>query len=129
MSTQVTLTIPDHVFDNALQLARLTQRDVNDILSDTLSLALPTLPDEATQVPALETLSDTEVLALSELTLPADQDARLSDLLDAQQAARLSDAERAELTSLLQIYRLGLLRKAQALAEAVRRGFHPPLTP
>jgi hypothetical protein len=129
MSIQVTLTIPDHIFDNALQLARLTQRDVNDILSDTLSSALPLLPDEAAQAPAIETMSNADVLALSELTLPADQDARLSDLLDAQQAARLIDAERAELAVLLQTYRLGLLRKAQALAEAVRRGLRPPLVP
>jgi hypothetical protein len=80
-----------------------------------------------TLVPDVTALSDAEVLALSDLHLPPDQDARLSDLLDQQQAVRLTDAERNELGELLQVYRLGLLRKAQALSEAVRRGLRPPL--
>lgn len=129
MSTQVTITLPDQVFDSALQLARLTQRDVADLLSETLTLALPTLPGALSLAPDVETLSDADVLALSNLQLPPDQDARLSDLLDQQQADRLTDAERAELGGLLQSYRLGLLRKAQALSEAVRRGLRPPITP
>jgi hypothetical protein len=129
MSTQVTITLPDQVFDSALQLARLTQRDVTDVLSETLTLALPTLPGDLALSPDVESLSDADVLTLSNLQLPPDQDTRLSDLLDQQQAKRLTDAERAELSGLLQTYRRGLLRKAQGLSEAVRRGLRPPLAP
>lgn len=48
------------------------------------------------------------------------QDARLSELLDRQQAGSLSENERSELQTLMQIYQAGLLRKATALSEAVR---------
>jgi len=129
MSTQVTITIPDQVFDTARQLAQLTQREVAEVLSDTLALALPTLPDNAMMSQSVETLSDAAVLARSSLHLPPAQDARLTELLDDQQADRLTDAGRMELAGLLQTYRVGLLRKAQALAEAVRRGLRPPLVP
>jgi hypothetical protein len=60
--------------------------------------------------------------------LPA-QDRRLSALLQKQQAQALSDPERAELLALMQVYQEGLLRKAQALREAVRRGLRMPLKP
>ena len=129
MSTQVTITIPDQVFDTARQLAQLTQREVAEVLSDTLALALPTLPDNAMLSQSVETLSDAAVLARSSLQLPPAQDARLSELLDDQQADQLTDAGRMELAELLQTYRVGLLRKAQALGEAVRRGLRPLLVP
>ena len=69
------------------------------------------------------------VLALSRLELPPTQDRRLSALLEQQQAGTLTDAERGELLTLMQAYQEGLLRKAQALQEAVRRGLREPLAP
>lgn len=74
-------------------------------------------------------LSDAEVLAAAEATLPAEQDKRLSALLARQQAGVLTDAEGAELAALMQLYQTGLLHKAQALREAVRRGLREPLQP
>jgi hypothetical protein len=41
----------------------------------------------------------------------------------------LSDTERGELLTLMQVYQEGLLRKAQALHEAVRRGLREPPAP
>jgi len=35
--------------------------------------------------------------------------------------------ERKELLALMQIYEIGTLRKAEALAEAVQRGLHAPM--
>ena len=59
--------------------------------------------------------------------MPAAEDRRLSELLDRQQAASLSGEERAELRALMQTYQEGLVRKARALREAVRRGLREPL--
>lgn len=102
------------------------------MLSDALELAIPVLPDAPSvgevSGDAADTLGDAEVLALADLQLPPAQDARLSELLDRQQAGQLSDAERVELSGLLGLYRRGLLRKAQALAEA-GRGLRPALVP
>jgi hypothetical protein len=112
----------------AQRLAQFTRREVTDVLAETLALALPSVATTALPV-AVDTLPDAELLALTELQLPEVQDRRLSALLDAQQAGRLSDAERAELAALLQAYNEGLLRKAHALAEALRRGFRTQLAP
>jgi len=57
------------------------------------------------------------------------QDQRFSELLDKQQATQLTSDERSELMVLMQVYQEGLLRKAQALNEAVQRGLREPLEP
>ena len=82
---------------------------------------------QAVPMPTLDQMSNEQVLALADLRLPDEEDERLSDLLDSQQADALTDAERPELARLMQRYQEGLLLKAEALAEGVRRGLIPPL--
>jgi hypothetical protein len=67
-------------------------------------------------------LSDQQVLELTELQMKPEEDRRLSELLDRQQAGILTESEHPELQALMQIYQEGLLRKATALSEAVKRG-------
>jgi hypothetical protein len=122
MSTQVTVTLPDEVYRSAVRLAQLARREVEDVLTDTLTRSLPSLPQDSDVVPPIETLSDADIPALTALELASAQDRRLSTLLVRQQAGSLSDTERGELLTLMQAYQEGLLRKAQALHEAVRRG-------
>jgi hypothetical protein len=74
-----------------------------------------TLPDN-------DSLADSEILALSNLQMDPDQDARLSELLEKQRERSLLSNEPQELESLMQIYREALLRKNAALVEAVKRG-------
>ncbi len=74
--------------------------------------------------------SDERVLAAADAPgFSAEDDCRLSALLNRQQAGALSDMERRELTGLMEVYQTPLLRKAQALREAVRRGLRAPLQP
>ncbi len=129
MSTQVVITLPDEVYRRAERLAQLISRDVTDFLADTLVLSLPSFNPQPGAVKSIAELSDEDVLALADLQMEPDQDQRLSALLDKQQAGDLSDAERSELLALMQLYQEGLLRKAQALHEAVRRGLREPLEP
>jgi hypothetical protein len=127
MTTQVMVTLPDDVYRSAERLAHLTDREVSDVLTDALTLSLPALPrDEEVSVPISE-MSDAEVLALTTLDLPTAQDRQLSTLLERQQAGRLTEDERNQLAVLMQAYQAGLLRKAQALQEAVQRGLRDPL--
>lgn len=129
MSTQVTVTLPDDVYSRAPRLARLMHREVADVLRDMVTLAMPSMAlDRETPQPA-RALGDAEVLALADLELPAEQDQRLTLLLERQQAAALDDAERRELEALLQAYQEGMLLKAQAIEEAVRRGLRMPPAP
>lgn len=129
MATRVVVTLPDDVYRRVEQLAQLTNRGVADLLADTITLSLPPLDIFTQSVQAVTSLSDEDVLALTELQMLPAQDRRLSALLQKQQAQALSDPERAELLALMQVYQEGLLRKAQALREAVRRGLRMPLKP
>jgi hypothetical protein len=129
MTTEVTVSLPDAVYRNALRLAKLTQRDLADLLAETLALSLPEAVPGTEETTSIIELSDADVLALTTIELPPDQDRDLSALLERQQAGRLTPDERNQLAVLMQIYQAGLVRKAQAIHEAVRRGLHTPLTP
>jgi hypothetical protein len=61
--------------------------------------------------------------------MTAMDDGRLSDLLDRQQATSLTAAEHSDLTALMALYQRLLVRKAQGLREAVRRGLRQPVQP
>ena len=127
MGTRIEIILPDEVYRRAERLAQLVSRDIADVLTDTLTLSLPLVSPQTEIIHPVTELSDTEVLALTELQMTADQDRRLSTLLERQQAGQLSDSEGHELLALMQVYQEGLLRKAQALHEAVRRGLREPL--
>lgn len=127
MSTQITVTLPDEVYRRADRLARLTGRSLADLLADTIGLSLSPVSPQAESYPPASTLSDEEVLALADLQMEPAEDRQLSALLDKQQSGTLTEVERPELLALLQLYQEGLLRKAQALHEAVRRGLRESL--
>jgi hypothetical protein len=129
MSTDVTLSLPDETYRRAEQLAQVTGRALPAILADTLTVSLTLLGAGAPAQPPLSEASDDDVVALSDLTMDPAQDQRLSELLDRQQGGELRADERVELIALMQAYQDGLLRKAQALREAVRRGLRAPLEP
>jgi hypothetical protein len=129
MGMQVVIMLSDEVYRRAERLAQLIHCDVTAVLTDAIALSLPLLSLQPEAAKPVTELKDEEVLALTELQMEPDQDQRLSMLLDKQQAGKLSEEERAELLALMQLYQKGLLRKAQALHEAVRRGLRKPLEP
>ncbi len=129
MATHVVVTLQDDIYQRVERLAQLTQRDVAEILAETIALYLPPWDVASESVSDMSELSDEEVLELSELQLPAKQDRRLSKLLRKQQDRALSVQEHTELSVLMQCYQEGLLRKAQALHEAVQRQLREPLEP
>ncbi len=129
MSVQVTLSLPNNLFEHAKDLGNATKRDTAEVLADALEMMWPTLPDSpAANLPAIASLSDEDVLALADMKLDEAQNNRLSELQTKGKQATLTEVERFELLSLLQIYQLGQLRKSEALAEAVRRGLRAPLS-
>ena len=126
MATRVVVTLQDGVYRRVERLAQLTSRDVADLLAETITLVLPPLDVSAEPVPAVTSLSDEAVVELTQLQMLPEQDRRLSTLLQKQQERTLSAPEQAELVTLMQVYQEGLLRKAQALREAVQRGLRAP---
>lgn len=128
MSTQITITLPDEVYQRAERFARLANRDIASVLVDTIQLSIPPIRADIVDLEPISDLPDEQVLSLTELQMEPDQDARLSELLDRQQAGLLVEDERLELQALMQIYQEGLLRKATAFSEAVKRGLMEPLS-
>jgi ATP-dependent exoDNAse (exonuclease V) alpha subunit len=129
MATRVVVTLQDDVYRRVERLAQLTNRDVADVLADTITISLTPLDVSTGSIRDVASLTDEEVQDLAELQMLPAQDRRVSALLQKQQAQALSVHERAELFTLMQVYQEGLVRKAQALREAVRRGLRPPLEP
>jgi hypothetical protein len=127
MTTQITLNIPDDVYQRAERFARLANRDIASVLADSIAQSIPPLGVHINTLTPVTELSTEQLLALTELQLEPQQDAQLSDLLDQQQAGTISTESRLELEALMQVYQEGLLRKATALAEAVKRGLIPPM--
>ncbi|MBW4487277.1 MAG: hypothetical protein KME12_05755 [Trichocoleus desertorum ATA4-8-CV12] len=121
MSTEITITLPDEIYQRAERFARLANRDVASVLADTIQLSIPSVRADIVDLEPISALSNEQVLLLTELQMKSAQDARLSELLDRQQAGFLAEDERSELKTLMQIYQEGLLRKATALSEAVKR--------
>jgi len=127
MTVQVTLTLSDNLVQRAQWWAARTGQDVAEIVARAANLSLPSLEGETAA--DLDALTDIQILTLTHLQMDPAQDARLSILLERQQAASLTPDERTELEELMLHYEIGLLRKAEALAEAVRRELREPLHP
>jgi hypothetical protein len=127
MSTEVTITLTDEAYQQVERFARLANRDVASVLAETIYSSIPYVGEDVAELEPVSSSSDEQVLALTQLEMEPEQDAELSRLLDRQQAGLLTQAEQLSLQSLMQIYQEGLLRKATALSEAVKRGLIEPL--
>lgn len=129
MSIKVTLDLPNGVVEHAQQVSQSMHRSLEDVLRDSLETLWPPV-DQALVRKVYEDvalLSDQDVLALANLKMSATQSEQYEDLMAKSKEKELNQAEQLELLSLMQISRLGLLRKSQGLAEAVRRGLKAPL--
>lgn len=116
---QVVLTLPGVLVRRAERMARRTQRSTEAVLAEWIDLAASEVPVEA--------LDDDDLLAVCDLQLTAHEQEELSALLGDNREGRLDDAGRARLDAVMARYDRLLLRKAQALREAVRRGLRAPL--
>jgi hypothetical protein len=129
MSSQITLNLPDDILQKAELWAQRSGRPVGDLLAETIELSMRPLGSPQPEEGPSSSWTDQEVLANADLEMPDADDKRLSELLDRQKSGLLANGEQAELAGLMELYQLGLLRKAQALREAVRRGLREPLKP
>jgi tetratricopeptide (TPR) repeat protein len=64
---------------------------------------------DAIELASFSDLTDEQIVALTELQMEQNQDVRLSELLDRQQAGTLIESDRPELQRLMQIYQEGMV--------------------
>lgn len=65
MNTQVTLTLPDELYEHAKRWATIAERDLSEILTDALIIVLTPVYTAPRLEKPISSLSDEEVLALS----------------------------------------------------------------
>jgi hypothetical protein len=123
MGIQVTVDLPSTLYRQAQQLARLTEREIEEVLISTLEMSLPIVLAEAEADIPVSSLSDADILAITELDV--DQQ-RMRSLIDKQKANTLTPVEQFELQNLFRVSEISLRRRAQALTEAIKRGLHSP---
>jgi hypothetical protein len=130
MTVEVTLTLPDTFLAQAQQWAGLQQRDVTIVLAEALQKLWPLvdLMPEPLSEEFLFGLTDRQVEEMAALKLEQSQNERLGALQSKGKSLSLTELEEFELLMLIQVYRLGQLRKSEGLAEAVRRGLRAPLS-
>jgi hypothetical protein len=129
MTVEMTLNLPESLVENARRFGGATRQNVETVLTDTLEMMLPMIEDSPDEIlyPPVSTLSDLEVLQLADGKMDLAQNQRLGELQAKGKASGLSVAERQELVALMRIYQIGLLRKSEAMVEAVQRGLRQPL--
>jgi len=119
MSEKVTLELPDNLAQRIRAVAAQARRPFEDVLIESIDRALEEVP--------VDWLPDDQLLVLCDAQLPDGQQEELSDLLARNREETLPAAERERLHELMQVYRRGLVRKANALRTAVARGLRPRL--
>ncbi len=115
---EVTLNLPDNIYQNFAKLAKKTSRQISEIIVEKIQTEY--VPDK--ELDNLKTWSDEDILALANLKLPKAQSDRMSKLLDLQQRGTIKSAEKRELEVYTELYQIATLHKAQGCLEAVNRG-------
>lgn len=119
MSYVVTIAISDAAASMAQNLARRTERRVEDVLADWIDHAVAELP--------VESLPDDQIRLLCSAEMSNVQQEELGELLTRRREGALDAIGQERLGQLMEVYRRGLVRKAQALQVGVARGLIPAL--
>jgi hypothetical protein len=124
---EVTLRLPLDVFRQIQRAAEHRHRSIDDVLVEAVIAAAPTSGAPSTEVqPALAQmtyLNDAALWQAARATMSPDQRERLEYLHDQQQRTALTDEERAEEQSLLELYRGTVLVRAHAALLLKQRGY------
>lgn len=114
MNQEITLTIPENTWLYAKAVANRSKQKIEDVLIN--------LIEKGSSEVNLEKLSDSEILALTKMSISTQKQERLSDLLFKNRESKLNKKEQEELDLMVEICELNNLKKAEAIQIAVKRG-------
>jgi hypothetical protein len=124
----VTLTIPQYLYDRALRLAEKRSLPVEEMLVhqlETTLIELPALPsDEQAELDALAHLSDDALWTIAREQMDAERQERMQALMDRNNMGTISPDEHAELARLVDQGQRLMLRKGKAMALLTEHGYH-----
>lgn len=110
---EITLQLPEKIYQDISTAAKKSKRKVIDLIVDVVQ--------EKFSDNSFAKLSDEEILALAKLQMPKKQSNRHSELLYKNQAGTLKPEEKLELDFFQQIYGVALARKTDGILEAIQR--------
>ncbi len=126
----ITLNLPTPVYQRVKRAAEATRSPVEEVIVETLDMALPSLndvpPEMAGELAAMSTLADKTLWEIARQMMPARHQARLRVLSAAQHERSLRPSEVRKLDDLLREYGRITLRKAHAYALLHKRGVYSP---
>ena len=117
----ILLQLPDELYERLREIADDSQRPMESVLIDSLALLFGDLPTITPQ--QLATFSDEQLWALVHRLIAWPQDARLRELTALGKQGTLSQADQAELESLVDAYDQYVLLRSQALLLLKQRGY------
>jgi len=124
----VTLNMPAPVYQRAQRAAEALRRPMEEIIVETLGVALPPLddvpPEMVSELATMSALPDDALWKAARGVMPTKQQTRFRTLSAAQQKRSLNRNEKQELNELRQEYGRVMLRKAQAYALLRQRGLY-----
>ena len=125
---EVTLNLPEAVYEQIRRAAEQAQRPVNDLLVEAVVAAAPAGQAVAGTMRAalaqMAYLNDAALWQAARATMPVTQRERLESLHVQQQRGPLTAEEAAEEQALLQLYRDTILVRAQAAVLLQQRGYN-----
>ncbi|MDZ4719828.1 MAG: hypothetical protein SH847_15370 [Roseiflexaceae bacterium] len=123
---EVTLHVPERVYDQIRRAAERAHRSIDDILLEALIAVAPTMmesPAVRSSFAQLTFLNDAALWQAARATMQPEQRERLEDLHDKQQREGLSTEEFDEEQALVGFYREMVLLRGQATVLLKRRGY------
>ena len=126
----VVVELPEDIYERVERAAKGLGQPIQQALVRIVEAGLPSLakvpPEYRSELEALETLGDEELWAIAQSEMPDDQQERLDQLLQKNQAEGLSVAEQEELDRLHAEANRLLLRKSYAHLLLKWRGHSVP---
>jgi len=119
MSESIALELPESLAKKVKEIAALNRQGIEEMLIEWIDRTINEIP--------IEELPDEQVLALCNLQMGGQQQKVFSDLQARNSEGLLNAQEVKKLNELIQVYRHGSVRKAQAMQVAVMRGLIPAL--
>jgi len=131
MTRTVTVGLPEEIYDRLKQSARASNRAVEELVVQSVKAGMPPsvsdLPAECSQeILALERLSDSRLRKVSRSALPMARQRRYNYLLRKNQAGKLTEREREQLSQIGAEARMVTLRRSYAFALLRWRGYPIP---
>lgn len=117
---EITINLPERIFASLSIIAGKSRRRIDELILEKIEQEFAVVAEDLAEQIAL--CSDSEVLKISRLQMPAKQDGRLSHLLQKQGERKLTSKEQTELWQLMELNRRATLKRAFALREISQRG-------